>query len=352
MNNLLVPQNIKLLYNTFHNKKKERFDIILEPLQAITQLALLSFCPIGTKIAIQNNRIELQLPGYSQSFVRWYNNDNKEDLYYLFNACRRFTLFYGYLQNINDYNDYDENDEYIGEIMVNEYNDSNTILNNHDLYHLLIECAKEGFNRLSQTYGHIDKVSLLHTFQMYKVILDNPMFFDKDREKDNDIERNSNKQVEINKKLELENDNFSLYETNTKNKSNKIIKKNRKIDNRRNEYDEYNESNNNHNVHKSPKFNSQKNNINNTNNTNTLNKSPSLRSQSSQYQQNENNIDNIFINIRQLYSNNELYILFHTLKLLKNNDESDSVLYIEGLNYIMKNTYGKIKKWINDNIVF
>ena len=29
------------------DKKKERFETILEPLQAITQLALLSFCPKG-----------------------------------------------------------------------------------------------------------------------------------------------------------------------------------------------------------------------------------------------------------------------------------------------------------------
>ena len=31
------------------DKKKERFDIILEPLQALTQLSAMAFCPIGSK---------------------------------------------------------------------------------------------------------------------------------------------------------------------------------------------------------------------------------------------------------------------------------------------------------------
>ena len=41
------------LYNLIkHDKKKERFEIILEPLQAVTQLALLSFSPKGSKLTI------------------------------------------------------------------------------------------------------------------------------------------------------------------------------------------------------------------------------------------------------------------------------------------------------------
>ena len=35
------------------NKRKERFDIILDPLQAVIQLACLRFCPIGTKLSIE-----------------------------------------------------------------------------------------------------------------------------------------------------------------------------------------------------------------------------------------------------------------------------------------------------------
>ena len=42
---------IRTLYLLFFaDNKKERFDMILEPLQAITQLALISYCPNGSKL--------------------------------------------------------------------------------------------------------------------------------------------------------------------------------------------------------------------------------------------------------------------------------------------------------------
>ena len=59
------------------NTKKERFDIILEPLQAILQLACLSFCPIGTKLTIQNNLLYVQPPSWHQGIMRRYNNDTQ-----------------------------------------------------------------------------------------------------------------------------------------------------------------------------------------------------------------------------------------------------------------------------------
>ena len=61
---------ISLLYNTFKNTKKERFAIILEPLQAILQLALLSFAPIDTKLTIHNNILYMQTPGWNQPVIR------------------------------------------------------------------------------------------------------------------------------------------------------------------------------------------------------------------------------------------------------------------------------------------
>ena len=79
-------------------KKKERFDIILEPLQAVTQLALLSFCPKGSKLTIANNLLTIQEPSWVQGMWRSYNNDTKEDLFFLFNAIVRFNRFYSYLK--------------------------------------------------------------------------------------------------------------------------------------------------------------------------------------------------------------------------------------------------------------
>ena len=238
MNRVLIPENIKLLYNTFKTKKKERFDIILEPLQTITQLALLKFCPIGTKITINNNLLELQLPSYTQGIVRWYNNDNKDDLFYLFNACKRFGLFYKELKEQKQL--YYTNDDEILET---------------NLYDLLIECAKDGLNKLIETYSRIDKVSILHTLQLYKLILDNE----------------------------------------------------------------------------------------------TLETSPKSET--------TDNIDNIFINIKNIYSNEEIHIIHNTIQILlrcdiRNNPNSEVNSYIYGLNQLLNPTYSNIKKWITEHIIF
>ena len=140
------------LYNLFKkDKRKERFDIILEPLQAMTQLALLSFCPRGSKLTITNNILSIQLPMWGQSFIRSYNQDKKDDVFFLFNAITRFNQFY-----IN-----------------------NTTLSeeNQLLFILLVKMGKMGIDNILQTYSNIDQPSLLHTLQMYRSILDKPELF-------------------------------------------------------------------------------------------------------------------------------------------------------------------------------
>ena len=149
MENLLTPQNIKIMSGTLsHSKKKERYETILEPMQAILQLALLSFCPKGTKISISRNILHLQQPTISQGIVRWYNNDNKDDLFYLFYACKRFPQFYLYLSEIT--------------------------IKDKNFLQLIINLAKKGLHKLAETYAESDKVSLLHTIEIYKALLDNP----------------------------------------------------------------------------------------------------------------------------------------------------------------------------------
>ena len=59
-------------------RKKERSDMILEPLQ-VMQLALLSHCPIGTKVSVSDNILQLQKPTLLQGVWRWYNSDGKDD---------------------------------------------------------------------------------------------------------------------------------------------------------------------------------------------------------------------------------------------------------------------------------
>ena len=135
-----------LLYNTFIlSKKKERFAIILEPLQALLQLALLSFTPIDTKLNIYNNILYIQTPTWNQSLRRSYNNDSKNDLFFLFNVFIRFNKFYPHLKNIK--------------------------ADNTNLFILLKQLCNRGIDNLLQTYKQTDNPALLHTLNIYKNML-------------------------------------------------------------------------------------------------------------------------------------------------------------------------------------
>ena len=252
------------LYNLLKtDKKKERFDIILEPLQAVTQLALLSFSPKGSKLTISNNLLSIQPPSWIQGLMRSYNNDTKEDLFFLFNAIIRFNRFYIFLKS--------ETDEY------------------SDLFDLLIQLGKRGIDKLLQTYSNTDQPSLLHTLQLYRMLLDKPYIF-------NETDENEN--------------NNSNSNSNNNNSNNVVINSNS--------------------------------NSNNSNSNVVTNISSNISA---------NSIDNIFINIRELYSSHEFIILYQSLILLeKNQDKYD--IYTKGINTIMTPSYEKIQKWIVDNIVY
>jgi hypothetical protein len=217
-------------YNLMKNdKKKERFDIILEPLQAVTQLALLSFCPKGSKLAIANNLLTIQTPTWAQGLWRSYNHDGKEDLFFLFNSIVRFNRFYSYLKT--------ESDEYC------------------DLFELLVQLGKRGIDKLLQTYATTEQPALLHTLQLYRILLDKPLCL-------TDAE-----EAEVNK----------LHGTNR--------------------------------------------------------------------------IDDIFVNIRSLYTSHEFIILYQSLILLEKNPERYEG-YIRGINTMLEPVYGQIQKWISDHIVY
>jgi len=156
---------VNIFYNTIINNKKERFEMILEPFQAILQLALLSFCPLNSKLSISNNILYIQTPYWGQRFLRKYNNDNREDLFFLFNSIKRFHKFYNYLK----------------------FEDETS-----HLFELLIKFCKLGLNKIIQTYNHTFNTSLLHTLKMYIVMLDNPDLYinntQNENENENDIE--------------------------------------------------------------------------------------------------------------------------------------------------------------------
>tara|TARA_B100000683_G_scaffold128175_1_gene125691 strand:+ start:1284 stop:2099 length:816 start_codon:yes stop_codon:yes gene_type:complete len=132
--------------------RKERFSMILEPLQATMQLSLLSFMPVGTKLTIHDNILYMQAPRWHQPFMRFYNNDNKEDLYFLFHVLIRFTKFYNSMK---------------------ESEDSNL----RDFYYALIEYSKRGIEKLIQTYQSSNDYALINILQLYRTIMENPEEF-------------------------------------------------------------------------------------------------------------------------------------------------------------------------------
>ena len=226
----LVMNTFFQFYNLMKSeKKKERFDIILEPLQAVTQLALLSFCPKGSKLTIANNILSIQPPTWGQGLWRSYNHDMKEDLFFLFNAIVRFNRFYSYLKT--------EPDEY------------------SDLFELLVQMGKRGIDKLLQTYANTDQCALLHTLQLYRILLDKPIVLSEAEE------------IEVNK----------IHGTNS--------------------------------------------------------------------------IDDIFINIRSLYTSHDFIILYQSLLLLEKNPEKYDI-YTRGINLILTPVYDQIQKWISDHIVY
>jgi len=146
---LATPSYLKYVYGAFSGRRREKLDYILEPLQALLQLSLLGFSPIGSKLTIKDNLLYIQTPGVSQGIIRFFNDDSKDDLYYLFNVFRRFVVYYKHI-----------------------YADTR----HKPLYELLIDLSKRGLDKLIMTYTNTDRINVLHTLQMYKVILAKPDF--------------------------------------------------------------------------------------------------------------------------------------------------------------------------------
>ena len=123
----------------FASTRKERSDMILEPLQVMIQLSLLSYCPTGTKVSVSNNILQLQFPTLLQGVWRWYNQDGKDDLYYLFHAIRRYYKWYK--------------------------------SENNKIFNYILKEAIKGIDRLIVTYEKAEQTSIIHTLKLYKNVL-------------------------------------------------------------------------------------------------------------------------------------------------------------------------------------
>jgi hypothetical protein len=144
---MLESHQFKGLYNLLVTKSKDNIDMILEPLQSMIQIALLSVSPIGTKLTIQNNILYLQNPGFTQPISRWYNSDKKDNLYFLFSIIKRFTLWYNPTVNLKS-------------------------PINIDVYQLILRMALKGFDNLIKTYNSSENATIIQVILMYRAILE------------------------------------------------------------------------------------------------------------------------------------------------------------------------------------
>ena len=132
---------------------KEKADMILEPLQVMIELSMLAYCEIGTKLSVDENLLRLHKPSYVQGIIRWWKNDKKQDIHYLFHAIRRYYIWYK--------------------------------TQNHKIFNFILEKAIIGLNKLIDTYKRCDEQSILQTLSLYKNVLDldnSDLFKDKSEE--------------------------------------------------------------------------------------------------------------------------------------------------------------------------
>lgn len=322
-----MQSTINMLYSAVKNKKKkERFETILEPLQAILQIGYLSFTPIGTKLTIHNNILQIQHPNYSQPVIRWYNNDTQEDLFYLFNIFYRFKKFYFFLNE--------------GTTNKNEKANSN----NKKLYALLIEMAINGIANLIRTYSQTEKIHILHTLQMYKNILEGGIG-------DSLAPGHNTKRIDH---FELDNLVISPASNVSRNSgasasgappppppSASFTKKDNKKKQHQQQLLRDDDDDDRQNV---------------GNDGDTPGANSAAEELSSVIHKNDNsqdvrNIDDVFIRITDIYTQEMYNIMYNTLILIKNNEQMYTS-YMDGLNKMLEPTNNRIKKWIDEHIVF
>jgi len=113
------------------------------------QLALLSLCPVGTKLTIHDNIVSLHFPTLIQPFERWYHSDRKDDLYFLYAVLRRFIKWYDPTTNKKS------------PLPV-------------EMYQLILSMSMEGLTQLLKTYHTSECNTVVQVIHMYRHMLEHP----------------------------------------------------------------------------------------------------------------------------------------------------------------------------------
>ncbi len=148
--NLAILKSSISYINNYYGKNVEKFEI-LEPLSVIINLAIISFMPTNTKIAIYQNRIHIQQPSLKQGIVRGIRGNNREEISYLLRPIIRFTQLYTLEEELDDDNEVCFHIKYI------------------------VSKALDGLSNLKKNYSTTSNVS--HTIDLYINLLNKFLSF-------------------------------------------------------------------------------------------------------------------------------------------------------------------------------
>ena len=187
MNNTEVPVEDKIQIHKY----------ILDPLSTIIKLCILSKKEIGSKISVYNNTIIIQEIGIFQPIVRYWYNNNKIDIQYLYNpiecACNHFLN--DKLINEKKRNQYIKNLFMDAQKGISNLIDTykNYTLLTHSLYYynnIISNYLGDKYNdklfirdNLSNVYNKelVEKLNSIWTDERIKIVLDMVQFIDKDK---------------------------------------------------------------------------------------------------------------------------------------------------------------------------
>ena len=115
---------------------------LLDPLSVIIKLGIISLKPVGTKIAIFNNKLHIQNPTFMQGPMRWTYGVTREDIHLLFNPITKAIHNYSPYFN-NTYKPLFEFAIKGLEILKESYYNQSSILSHALEYYIFI--IKKGF---------------------------------------------------------------------------------------------------------------------------------------------------------------------------------------------------------------
>lgn len=156
MNSISIKEKVYQFFSSiFSNNSKP--DSIIEPLTCLIRLSILEYKPIGTKISVNNNKIQYNDPNILQGAIRWSNGDAREDLHNIFNPIRKAVEWF------------DKDQEEIAHIF---------------------NCSVKGLYRLKKSYHHNSVIS--HSIQYYIDYINNNLNNEKSDNKDKKMNNETN----------------------------------------------------------------------------------------------------------------------------------------------------------------